>query len=602
MTNTSEEQGKGAKTTAKADSSTPRAPERSHGRSLAAESLLFVAIIGAILVAVNVIGVFFPVRADMTETDLFSLSDGSRDLVNNLDAEVEVVAYFTADLPPPFNATERYVRDLLSEYEAASSGKMRIRFVNPDTEEETQKAEEDGVRRVSHQAIENDAVQVREGYRGLVFRYLGERKTIPVVQDTAGLEYTVTQTIKELVGDKTAIGVLSGHGGPSLSKGLTTLKKMLPTYDITSVDADEAIDPDLQTLLVVSPEEEIPEAKLKRIDTFLMNGGSLGIFGGTMKVNLEGAEPSAEAVDTGLNRLLKSWGIQLGSDIVADAQCGRVPMRTAIGLAIPVPYPPAPIVAFKEQQREHPALFRLNQLPMFFTSHIETKKQFKKLGGTVLATSSDAPRSWLMKGDDISLRVRDPREWTMTGEEGPFALMVAVHGRLPSAFAEEAAMSKDGSDGGSAAPAKATKDVRVMVVGTGSVLRDEFLPQPDQADEARMLGSMAFALNAVDWLSQDADLIAIRAKTIEEPALEVPQSVIDAEKEARESAEAGDEGETDEALARRRQALEGWELKKATYRWANTLGLPILLGLFGVVRWRLRKRKKETLSLDAIRA
>src|SRR6185436_2152796 len=99
-----------------------------------------------------------------------------------------VTAYFTADLPPPFNATERYVRDILDEYTAASKGKVHVKFVNPDNDETRAAADADGVQKVAHQKIENDAVQVVEGYRGIVFKYLGERKAIPVVQGTDGLE------------------------------------------------------------------------------------------------------------------------------------------------------------------------------------------------------------------------------------------------------------------------------------------------------------------------------------------------------------------------------------------------------------------------------
>ena len=37
---------------------------------------------------------------------------------------MEITAYFSPDLPPPHNATERYVRDLLTEYRDASKGKI----------------------------------------------------------------------------------------------------------------------------------------------------------------------------------------------------------------------------------------------------------------------------------------------------------------------------------------------------------------------------------------------------------------------------------------------------------------------------------------------
>src|SRR5687767_4404330 len=119
----------------------------------ATESLAFLAIVAVSLVLLNVLGVFFFGPLDMTKNQLFSLSEGSKRVVSNLEDDLEVTAYFTENLPPPFNATERYVRDILDEYQAASKGKLKVRFVNPDTDETRQQAETEGAQRVAHQKI-----------------------------------------------------------------------------------------------------------------------------------------------------------------------------------------------------------------------------------------------------------------------------------------------------------------------------------------------------------------------------------------------------------------------------------------------------------------
>src|SRR3954469_17444413 len=142
----------------------------------ATESLAFLGVVGVCLVLLNVLGVYFFGRLDVTGDSLFSLSDGSKAVVQKLEDNLEITAYFTKDLPPPFNATERYVRDILDEYQAASRGKLHVKFINPDSDEAREQAEADGVQKVAHQKVENDAVQVVEGYRGLVFTYLGAHK------------------------------------------------------------------------------------------------------------------------------------------------------------------------------------------------------------------------------------------------------------------------------------------------------------------------------------------------------------------------------------------------------------------------------------------
>jgi ABC-type uncharacterized transport system involved in gliding motility auxiliary subunit len=116
--------------------------------------LVFLSFVGGILILLNVLVAYFPSpRIDLTQNGLFSLAEGSERLAASLDDRLEVTAYFTENLPPPFNATERHVRDLLSEYAAASNGQIIVRFVNPDDEEKQQAARADGVQPAAHQKI-----------------------------------------------------------------------------------------------------------------------------------------------------------------------------------------------------------------------------------------------------------------------------------------------------------------------------------------------------------------------------------------------------------------------------------------------------------------
>ena len=581
------------------DSKSNARPIASKAGSQQVESLGFLLITGGVILALNVLGLFFFFRADTTANRAFSLSEGSRRVVRQLDETITITAYFSADLPPPFNSTERYVRDILSEYQAAGGSNVIIRFVNPDEQPERDEANDRGVQLVQHQNIEDNAVSVVEGYRGLVFEYLGERQTIPVIQpDTQGLEYEITMAIKRLTGERVPIGILSGHEGPTPSQGLATLQRMMPLYELREVNANEEIDDELRALLVVDPQTEITETELRRINQFVMNGGSLGVFGGSMKVDVSQA-PNLSGTPTGanLNRLLGNWGVEVGENIVADAQCGRVPLRTPFG-NIPVAYPPAPIVTFTDEQATHPVLFRLNASPLFFASSIETTDVFREHDGVTLMRSSDGQNSWLLTGASVDLSIREPREWrsTMGGESGPHTIAVALESRLPSAFPEAGDSGIESPSQSQTPDAEDDDAVRVLVVGTATPIRDEFLPQGDQVPQAELAGAMAFALNSVDWLAQDSDLIAIRAKTIEEPPLAVPQSIQDATQNVLETAETGDEEATNEALERRTAALESENARKRWYQWGIGLGVPVLVVLLGLGRWQLRKNARANLK------
>jgi len=561
----------------------------------ASESLFFLLILAGILILLNVLGASFrSPRIDLTRNGMFSLAEGSERLVESLSDRVEVTAYFTENLPPPFNATERQVRDLLSEYAAASNGQLIVRFVNPNDEEKQQAAMADGIQPVAHQKIEEDQVAVVEGYRGLVMRHLDRSRTIPVIQDTAGLEYTITSAIKELVGERTPLGVVAGHGSPTLAQGLASLQAVMALYDIREVDLSQEIDPTLAALLIVGPKETFTEEELRRIDHYVMRGGSLGVFGGSVAVDLGGqGGPSAQSVSTGLDALLGPWGIEIQSMIVADAQCSRAPMRGPLGLQVLVPYPPIPVLQLDDEQLEHPVMFQLASPMLPFVSPLKVGEAPAGTTISVLARSSED--SWTMSGSTIALEPRNPREWQMSSDAGPFDLMVAIEGRIPSAFASP--VSQEEGAPSIQAPPTAERDVRVLVTGTSTFLEDSFMPPRPPQGEVQMNAALALALNAVDWLAADSDLIAIRAKTVEEPALDIPDSVLAAEGTVLAAAEEGDEEGVTSGLDERKAAIESWDAKKQAYRWLNTLGIPFLVALFGLFRWRQRSNKKKTLKL-----
>jgi ABC-type uncharacterized transport system involved in gliding motility auxiliary subunit len=201
-----------------------------------------------------------------------------------------------------------------------------------------------------------------------------------------------------------------------------------------------------------------------------------------------------------------------------------------------------------------------------------------------------------MEGDSIDLQARE--QWTVPGYSGPYTIGVAIEGKLPSAFAAAEKVSQNNSDGQdhppSTTPERAVKPVRLIVFGSGYFISDDFVPAP-RGSEPVVGSSMAFALNAIDWLTQDEDLIAIRAKTVEDPMLEVPQKVREAETSIRQAVEKQDEATAKKAFEERKEAMKAWDGRKASYRWGNSLAVPGAFALLGIVRWRIRRARKVTL-------
>ncbi|MFH1434980.1 MAG: GldG family protein, partial [Pseudomonadota bacterium] len=300
--------------------------ERSQARG---ESALFILIFAAILVALNIVSIRLFARFDLTANRVHSLSDGSMRVVEGLKDRLTVKAYFTKNLPPPFNATEQYVRDLLDEYQARSRGKMTVEFIDPSTDALAEEARTAGIREVTHQLIEKDQASEKKGFRGLQFIYMGDRKVVEIITDTLGLEYEITSKLKQLMEKKETIAFLQGHNEPKTMRPppedpyqmqqqppapLENSRKLLAQYNVRELDlrkGQDGVAEDIKALVVIGTNDRIPDDELFRIDQFLMRGGSIAFFVDGITVDTSTGIPATAENDTGLPEFLEHFGIKI---------------------------------------------------------------------------------------------------------------------------------------------------------------------------------------------------------------------------------------------------------------------------------------------------
>ena len=96
------------------------------------------------LISVNVIFSFIPLRFDLTEDRLYTISEGSKIILQNLEEKVRIKYYFSRnseELPANFKTYALRVQELLEEFEKISSGKIILEVLDPkpDTEEDSSK-------------------------------------------------------------------------------------------------------------------------------------------------------------------------------------------------------------------------------------------------------------------------------------------------------------------------------------------------------------------------------------------------------------------------------------------------------------------------------
>ena len=87
------------------------------------------------LVLINLVASRAFTRVDLTEDQIYTISQASKDLVAKLPDRLTVKAFISSDLPAQMRGSVQYLRDMLEEYATASKGKMVWKSLDPGADE-----------------------------------------------------------------------------------------------------------------------------------------------------------------------------------------------------------------------------------------------------------------------------------------------------------------------------------------------------------------------------------------------------------------------------------------------------------------------------------
>src|SRR6056297_929595 len=257
-----------------------------------------------IIAVVNFLSYQIFSRADLTQNNIYSISSVSKQAARNLDDIVKVKVYFSENLPNKYANLEQNVTDILREYENYSGGKVEIEQINPQNLEDAKsKMRQLGIPAIQFNVLKNDSYQVVNGYMGISVEYGDNNEAIPVVKNTEDLEYKITTALKKVTRESTpVIGIVNSHGSLSPGQGLEPLyQKLNEVYKIEEIDlSSQEVGGEVKTLILAGPSEKFNEEELKKIDSFVMGGGSLIAWVDGIRMN-QGVVP--EKNETNLNEL-----------------------------------------------------------------------------------------------------------------------------------------------------------------------------------------------------------------------------------------------------------------------------------------------------------
>ncbi len=298
-----------------------------------------VLVLFVILLAVNFIVRSLPGRADLTHGDSYTLSDGTKRILEKIPAPVKVRFYASKSetaMPVQMKTYAKRIEDLLNEYKARSGGKLIVEKYDPAPDSDAEdSANLDG--------IESQPLNTGEKfYLGLAISHLDQRVTIPNMSPEREtlLEYDLTRAIsqvskktKPVLGIMTALPMFGSPGMPMMNQGpqpsWAVINELKRDYDLREIPiGSNKIDDDVKVLMVVHP-RDITATGEYAIDQFVMRGGKLIAFLDTYAYFDQIRNPVNPQQQMGggassLEKLLTTWGVALDpSKVVADMRYMR---------------------------------------------------------------------------------------------------------------------------------------------------------------------------------------------------------------------------------------------------------------------------------------
>lgn len=173
-------------------------------------SLVGVAAMFVILVGFNYIASLAKQRIDLTHEKLYTLSKGSKEIIDKIDGQVEIRFYCTRgekEMPMMLKAYAQRVEDLLSEYQQYAGKKLIVKKLDP-------KPDSDAEDSANLDGVEGQMLQTGDQiYLGLAIEFVGEKVALPFLSPDRErlLEYDLSRAISGvLTEEKPTIGVMTG--------------------------------------------------------------------------------------------------------------------------------------------------------------------------------------------------------------------------------------------------------------------------------------------------------------------------------------------------------------------------------------------------------
>lgn len=479
-------------------------------------------------------GSFTGAKMDLTGDKLFTLSDGTRRVLAEVDEPIVLRLYLSRQLlsaqPGLANFAQR-VQEILAQYVDLSGGAIRLEVFDPEPFSEI----EDRAVGFGLSGLPVGPTQ-ESAYFGLAAsNSTDDEEIIPFFDPAreAFLEYDLTKLVYSLAHpEKIKIGVVTSLAMQGdfrrRADPWVIADQMKQFYDVTFLGQDfDAVPDDISVLMVVHP-KGLSRMAQYAIDRHVRNGGASLLFmdphSETDAAAAARAQPGQPPADTAsdLRFLLDAWGLTVNTeDIVGDAGSARR-VQTRDGNR-PVVTDYVSWLALEEPRfmANHPALMSSFRIHMASAGAISLPED-SGLSLEPLITSS--PDSMLIPGDELRLNP-DPltliRNFDSEGTER--VLAARISGVLGEAFPDG---PPEGVD-----PIEVTAGaaLNLTVFADTDMLSDPFWVRVQDFFGEKLTTPFAhngdFVLNMLDHVSGGAQISDLRGRGLSVRRFEVIEAL-----------------------------------------------------------------------------
>ena len=500
-------------------------------------SMVGVAAMFLILLALNFLVTAARTRVDLTAEKLYTLSPGTKAILAKLDTKVKVRFYCTRgehEMPVFLKTYAQRVEDLLGEYKQYAKGNIEIEKLNPRPDSDAEdSANIDGV--------EGQMTQTGEKiYLGIAVSCLDQKVALPFLSPEREkyLEYDLSRAIsragassKVTVGVMTALPAFGQQMNPMMMRqgmqgqpAWVFVSELKRDFEVKQVEMTaEQIDSDIKVLIVAHP-KDITEKAQYAIDQFLMRGGKLIAYLDPVSVIDARQNPGnpmmpSQPTSSSLDRLLKAWGVEMDkSKVVADMNFLTRMMRGNRPESAPA------VLSINPQgiNKDDVITAQIDNILMPFAGSF-TGSPVEGLKKTVLVQSTEA--SQMVEGFLAQLSGEQiAKEFKSDNKKRELAIRLT--GKFKTAFPDgkpaDPADKKD-ADGKDKKDEKKPDSLKesagetaVILVADADMLFDQFCVQIQEMFGQRIViprnGNLTLLQNFVEQLSGDSNLIGTRSR------------------------------------------------------------------------------------------